>query len=268
MIGYQCGIDVDAKNYANRIFLNSGTRISREELQNISEFVKVLKELNLWQQMVCWTLRSTQNYGKGSRVEGLGNLQRFVGTMVNGPTWGLSGITLNPNTQWISVPRSFTSEHFTALGAVYNYSGNKQQVLIHYGDSSGQAISINRNMIDGTDNVGELSHSINNLAIGPRRTGLTLTGCHFLQSAINNPLSTSAISLDGVNFVPTPNGQYTIQNSRGNIRLGSSTFIPTTEAITLTFAYIINSTYVITADTQTRLYTLYRNTIGKNLGLP
>jgi hypothetical protein len=58
-------------------------------------FVKGIKRLGLWDDMVCWPLRSAQNAGTGSTAYSLGGLGTYNGTLVNGPTWGEDGIDMN-----------------------------------------------------------------------------------------------------------------------------------------------------------------------------
>jgi hypothetical protein len=61
----------------------------------INNFVLGVKSLGLWNSMVCWPLRSTQNAGTSNSdtVYSLGGLGTFNGTRVNGPPWGTDGIT-------------------------------------------------------------------------------------------------------------------------------------------------------------------------------
>jgi hypothetical protein len=59
----------------------------------INDFVLGVKTLGLWNSMVCWPLRSSQNAGTGTTAYSLGGLGAFNGTLVNGPTWGSNGIT-------------------------------------------------------------------------------------------------------------------------------------------------------------------------------
>jgi hypothetical protein len=58
----------------------------------VSAFVRGVKDLGLWESMVCWPLRSTQNAGTGTTAYSLGGLGTFNGTLVNGPTWGSDGV--------------------------------------------------------------------------------------------------------------------------------------------------------------------------------
>jgi hypothetical protein len=60
--------------------------------QLINNFVKGIKSLGLWNSMVCWPLRSSQNAGSGVTAFSLGGLGQFNGTLVNAPTWGENGI--------------------------------------------------------------------------------------------------------------------------------------------------------------------------------
>jgi len=62
--------------------------------QQIRDFSKGVNDLGLWNSMVCWPLRSSQNYGSGDTVFSLGGRGTFNGTRVGGPTWGANGITI------------------------------------------------------------------------------------------------------------------------------------------------------------------------------
>jgi hypothetical protein len=59
---------------------------------NIQQFVKGVKALGLWDDMVCWPLRSAQNAGTGTTAYSLGGLGTFNGTLVGGPSWTAGGI--------------------------------------------------------------------------------------------------------------------------------------------------------------------------------
>jgi hypothetical protein len=61
----------------------------------IDQFVKGVKALGLWNNMVCWPLRSRQNAGTGTVAHSLGGLGTFNGTLVDGPVWGPDGVDIN-----------------------------------------------------------------------------------------------------------------------------------------------------------------------------
>jgi hypothetical protein len=80
------------------------TRSGATDIEGIDRFVKGIKNLGLWNSMVCWPLRSGQNAGTGTTVYPLGGLGTFNGTLVNGPTWGANGLTtIFTNTSFGSV---------------------------------------------------------------------------------------------------------------------------------------------------------------------
>jgi hypothetical protein len=79
------GIDPDAQAFIDA----SGAT----DVEGINDFVKGIKALGLWNSMVCWPLRSSQNAGTGSIAYSLGGLGTYNGTLVNGPTWGADGVT-------------------------------------------------------------------------------------------------------------------------------------------------------------------------------
>ena len=79
------GYDADATAFAAA----SGAT----DVAALSAFVKGVKELGLWSNMVCWPLRSSQNAGTGTTAYSLGGLGTYNGTLTNGPTWGANGLT-------------------------------------------------------------------------------------------------------------------------------------------------------------------------------
>jgi hypothetical protein len=77
----------------------------------INDFVKGVKSLGLYNNMVCWPLRSSQNAGTGTTAYSLGGLGTYNGTLTNGPTWGVDGITFTSgSSQTITVPNITVSQ--------------------------------------------------------------------------------------------------------------------------------------------------------------
>jgi hypothetical protein len=77
------------------------------DVWNIQKFVQGVKTLGLWNDMVCWPLRSAQNAGTGTTAYSLGGLGAFNGTLVNGPTWGVDGVNFNATTARIEATAAF-----------------------------------------------------------------------------------------------------------------------------------------------------------------
>ena len=87
----------------------------------LSAFVKGVKDLGLWNNMVCWPLRSSQNAGTGTTAYSLGGLGTFNGTLVNGPTWGVDGVNLTAasnhyiSANWVGITTEITAMAVHAL---------------------------------------------------------------------------------------------------------------------------------------------------------
>jgi len=82
-------LDIDAPLFCER----SRAR----DVGRISEFVRGIKKLGLWNSMVCWPLRSAQNVGTGTTAYSLGGLGTFNGRLTNVPTWGADALDFTAN---------------------------------------------------------------------------------------------------------------------------------------------------------------------------
>jgi hypothetical protein len=111
------GLDVDTIAYAARVKAGSGVTILPENLKQINKFVIGVKKLGLWNSMVCWPMRSIHNAGRGSTVYSLGGLHTANGTLVNAPTWGVRGITVNTG-QIITLTPSIICPQLISTGFV------------------------------------------------------------------------------------------------------------------------------------------------------
>jgi hypothetical protein len=80
--------ELDTQAYLNICNITSTT-----PRQQLRDFAAGVNDLGLWNSMVCWPLRSTQNAGTGTTAYSLGGLGTFNGTLVDGPIWGADGIT-------------------------------------------------------------------------------------------------------------------------------------------------------------------------------
>jgi len=131
------GYDADATAFAAA----SGAT----DVSNLSAFVKGVKELGLWSNMVCWPLRSTQNAGTGDTVYSLGGLGAFNGTRVNGPTWGADGITFSGGSPTESVnPAAITADKSVTLFYAASHSdltSTEQKAINVNGAEVGRAFS-------------------------------------------------------------------------------------------------------------------------------
>jgi hypothetical protein len=89
--------------------------------KQIRDFAAGVNDLGLWNSMVCWPLRSSQNAASGDIMYSLGGLGTFNGTMVNGPTRGADGMVFDAaSSQEINIGNAlnFTSEPFSILAEI------------------------------------------------------------------------------------------------------------------------------------------------------
>lgn len=245
--------DADARTYIN----TSGAT----DRAALNHFVKAVKRLGLWNSMVCWPLRSTQNAGTGSTAYSLGGYGTYNGTLVNGPTWGVDGITFasassQQITAAISSPSPITNK---SIIANFNPTTADQWTGIAgfiptpaYTD-----VSIARN---STGNFGlALAGSAGNGAVAtqPAPT-VTSTYLHASHSARNVTVVKNGTS--------TTTGTFTIDpRTASNFGIGTvESGFPFNGLVS--FAALISGA---SAGTQAAtLYALYKSTLGQGLGLP
>jgi hypothetical protein len=263
--------ELDVQGYLNVCNITSAT-----PRQQIRDFAKGVNDLGLWNSMVCWPLRSSQNYGSGTTAFSLGGLGTFNGTLTNGPTWGVDGVTFDASTKHINVP---------SAAGVYNGQGAGWSVVAvidtdrtggdithttltaSIGGGTGGRVSIN------TKNVGS-----NQFAAGGRR----LDADSFVSSTANSTNQRTYLenrsdwNAGSVQLVVNGTAQTSAAYSSGAgntsatdsqaVMMGNS---PTTFAAftgTISFALICQT--LPSLDDAERFRDLYKTTLGTGLGLP
>jgi hypothetical protein len=213
----------------------------------INFFVKGIKRLGLWDDMVCWPLRSAQNAGTGSTAYSLGGLGTYNGTLVNGPTWGADGVNFNVVNAHISVTGTI-NQPLTVMGAV-----------------DFKTTTNGGGLIDGTNRVhlfngGEVAQATffagSTLASGANTYS---TGKNFIAGYANGASSSVHV-----------NGSTTTGNAGANNLGGNTIFIGNNSSqtfgdknIDIAFCAIFSGQ---TYSDAVRL--LYKSTLGQGLGLP
>jgi hypothetical protein len=246
-----------------RAFVNTSGATDRAA---INYFVKGIKRLGLWSSMVCWPLRSTQNAGTGSTAYSLGGLGTYNGTLVNGPTWGADGITLDGSNDYILANLPFNIkqssvfqvnkivnpasgfETYFGAGDASSISGS-ENLLIHQGSSFGSGIGItqsNQNIVENSTSNGSNFFAISFNGGATSFSGKTISGSNVTISG--NYVSNACVNCGKLGigchfFVDVPVG-----NSNINV------------AINVVFQ---NSN----VDLQNLVYPLYKTTLGQGLGL-
>ena len=89
------GLDVDTLAFAVRVKAGSGKTILPENLKQINKFVIGIKKLGLWDDMICWPMRSVHNAGRGSTLYSLGGGGTYNGTFTNNTNWSYNGVVMS-----------------------------------------------------------------------------------------------------------------------------------------------------------------------------
>jgi len=91
----------------------------------INTFVKGIKGLGLWNNFVCWPLRSSQNASATQTAYSLGGLGSYNGNLVNNPAWASNGLNINSTNSYLAISTQLTlsqpnSYAFSAINNVSN----------------------------------------------------------------------------------------------------------------------------------------------------
>jgi hypothetical protein len=242
--------------------------------QLINNFVKGIKSLGLWNSMVCWPLRSSQNASTTLTARSLGGLGTFDGALASSgalPVWTPDGVTFGANTQFIQysptfnvdftkggfsvyavwsamgVPIIFGEGNFQLFGAFPSIEINNVITTLVGGGSTWQAQSRNYNgnrYFNGVDQP-----TSGNAAYGWNADTLTLqrNGGDVLTQ--NSPSFTAT------------NGAYGLRTTGRN---NSTTAATSRVSHLIAFAPSIG----MTSSRMAQLHALYRQTLGLGLGLP
>ena len=88
------GLQNETRQYLRRLYAYN-RELNPTDVADIDNFIKGLKQLNLWQNSICFLMRSQHNIGTGNTILSLGGEQNISGNLVNSPTWGSNGITFS-----------------------------------------------------------------------------------------------------------------------------------------------------------------------------
>ena len=228
----------------------------------LSAFVKGVKDLGLWESMVCWPLRSTQNAGTGTTAYSLGGLSSGTGTLVNGPTWGADGITFTPanstfiNTNYLTPQTTEFSaggvvqQDVTGLGSVAVVSNDDIFPNRRWSRFTGSA---NSEVFDPDVRFINASEDNTNWKMPSLLYSTTEAVQLVLNTTNGNSISTLGYTMPANVHPLTLAGRW--RPSTNVVSQGLSGI--------QAFAFYINKRIAITP-----FYTLYKQTLGTGLGLP
>jgi len=232
----------------------------------INRFVIGMKTLGLYNSMVCWPLRSTQNAGTGSTAYSLGGLGTYNGTLVNGPTWGADGVTFaSASNQRIDVSTSLvfspTTVPFNAMTVqnATSISGSHANVFGR-GQTNDALLDISWALRATTtnfqpqisDGTAQTLYNVSGNALNAFKAFQMFSESDLVRANINAAAFTTGSAR-------TPN-----QDATHTLRIGAT--ISNTRFFDgkIPFALFGNSSNA----NSSALYELYKQTLGQGLGLP
>ena len=260
------GFDYDVSAY----FQTTGITDATARAQ-INDFVIGAKSLGVWDNMVCWPLRSSQNAGTGTTAYSLGGLGTFNGTLTNGPTWGADGMTFNnASVQYISTSCAYNPATLsTGFLSVINQTetpnfANAREIC---GNRSVAASLLFKNT-NGTQDITlfDSAGDHNNAQVTSRISyvaGRQFAG-GFIDSATRqffNQLNAVTATATSVGGTITSGSSY-FQIARGGVYGTARTF--TGE---ISFVGLLRQQTITSANIEA-CRTLYKSTLGTGLGLP
>ena len=232
-------------------------------------FTRGMKALDLWNNMVCWSLRSYQNAGTSSTVYSLGGLGIYNGTMTNSPSWSTDGIVFSNNTQYIQYSPNFTVD-FTKAGYNIHCVWSCLGVPIVAGEdlklfSDSTTNNINNYIttaVGGGTTWFQQSRNYGSRYFGNTQASyignVVYTWIADTRSMLLNNIDSGTSS----NATSTPsNGTYTIR-STGR---GSATTTPTSR---ISYLLVFSPNIQMSVAKNLLVHTLTKSTIGNGLGLP
>lgn len=231
--------DPDALAY----FTTAGISDATAKTQ-INDFVKGIKDLGLWNSMVCWPLRSSQNAGTGTTAYSLGGLGTYNGTLNNSPIWTTDGLNMEVAGRNVSTTLSI-SQPFTVF-SIFRSSGL-------YGASTTQRV-YGPNAQGSLTRAGGSGSSASVVAsAGLNATVFTVSGSGSYGSQIEFNGASSTTSVNGgaksaINPGTANNTGFIIGDVTARGTLNSFTAVFNTSSVAL-------------------IYSTYKNTLGQGLPL-
>ena len=277
---------VTADSHGTNALTNNGTvtapnigpivTTTQNSRQLINNFVKGIKSLGLWNSMVCWPLRASQNAGAGLTARSLGGLGAFDGTLAGGtlPSWTANGLSLAASSQ-MNASVTTVPQNVTLLFAAAGNGGAQTGFAQYFGLQNASTFSSNDARVqDSNSGNGSSITMVQRNSVTPITASASIanpfqnsSNFAFVSGSLNQAgsllnvrnLNTGATS----SATPGTTGTNTLNRLQLNGRWTGSLELGTPH--TAAFCGYITPA----SDGQvSAIYSLYRNTLGIGLALP
>jgi hypothetical protein len=233
------------------------------DVWNIQKFVQGVKALGLWDDMVCWPLRSSQNAGTGTTAYSLGGLGTFNGTLVNGPTWQSDGVGfVRASSTYINIP------HNAALQASGSYS---LLLACKLNDTASSQFVFAKDAFNNREYAIAINNTASTVGFIPNAGLITQVSLGAPQASVTKFLAgrytptTARAAKNGGTEVSATIAAPTVGTA--NVRIGARQFATVEDYFdgSVAFAAFMSADFGASGPD---LYTLYKTTLGTSLGLP
>ena len=230
----------------------------------LSAFVRGVKDLGLWDSMVCWPLRSTQNAGTGTTAYSLGGLGTYNGSLINGPVWGTSGILFDAaSTTHITTQLDVIGlRKFTVMAATEQRAqvGVADAIMSAWGTATAlQYFILRKTATTLANGIVRSGSATRTMQIGGQTDAWRVYG--WGTQGADTVLTASGSQIGSQAFLPDETGSQTvnigIQQPPNNLPYDG----------TIAWAMLYKDAELTTAQ-QLSVYNLYKSTLGTGLGLP
>jgi len=223
--------------------------------KQIRDFAAGVNDLGLWDSMVCWPLRSTQNAGTGTTAFSLGGLGSYNGTLTNGPTWGADGVSFDGSDDLITTTfnPAFNNVCVFASANTTNRLG-RRMVYAQKNDSANQGFDL---FNEGISTPGETRSQVYDGGFKSSNAGAVTDGQFASLGSFWDKANLIAHRDGSVGATAATNSATTVAATIGNNN-GFRPFLGTIAGVIV----VHNQGNVFAA-----VRTLYKSTLGLGLGL-
>jgi hypothetical protein len=226
--------------------------------QLIVDFAQGIDRLGLWNSMVCWPLRSSQNAASGSTAFSLGGLGRFDGTLIGSPSRGANGMVATTSNSYVqtTVPFNYaTIGAYSGIGVGNIPSGSNMRMIGTNAATNLAQATTSTNGVYGTfdqfgSSVSRLTNHTNQQVA--HWVNITKDANNSFVGYINNDSGFSSTAT-------------TLGNSSG---LSLALFGSNGTSIGGVYPFFAWINTQVSSGQNAALYALYRQTLGLGLGLP
>ena len=264
------GLQNETRQYLRRLYAY-GKELAGTDVNDVDNFIKGLKQLNLWQNIVCWPMRSIHNIGTGSSVLSLGGYGPFDATLLNSATWSNDGVNrVTSSGDLLRTPIRELGVAPIAHGAILKNAVDLGNNYIYWltaaTNVSGRQFSIGNSAALTTQQILTWVNLWPPAALGPRGTVTNVlfnrTSRHYFSHRLTTGLTgrftlnnSQAAQASAANNWDTSNPRF--------VRFGAYN-----TALNLTASFVFLSNSLVTDAQDSAMYLLLKQTIGKGLGLP